>query len=94
MSTLHAPHSISGHECNVSLAKVVSIGAGACESARAGLFRSGVGVATAGSVLVPRRMVEPGVVCEGAWCGVRSENYFRRVTRNFRRLVGFACAHD
>ena len=52
MSTLHAPHSISGHACNVPLAKVVSIGAGACESARAGLFRSGVGVAKAGAVLV------------------------------------------
>ena len=41
-------------------------------------FKVEFGVASAGSVLVLR----------GAWCGVRSDNYFRRVTRNFRWLVG------
>ena len=69
MSTLHATQGISGDACNVSLGGVFSIGAGVCESVRAGQFRSEVGVASAGSVLVLRRLV---------WCAKR--NCFK--TRN------------
>ena len=85
MGALHAAHSISGHACNVPLAEGRLACACACESARAGLFRSGVvRVASAGSLCL----------CRGSWCGVRNENYFRHVTCSFRWLVGFACAHD
>ena len=87
-STLHASHSIAGRAWNVPCVESGFACANASESvraARAGRFRSGVGVASAGSVLVLRRLV---------WCAKRKK--FRHVTRHsrWRWLVGFACAHD